>query len=127
MLNLYAHTRYFVYQGYVNMLKSFDGLCGLVTNELQRELLSGDVFIFFNRRRTCVKVLSWELDGFSIYYKRLERGTYAFLADATQGKARILTQAQLLLILQGISLSQVSYRRRYTKTVLLSTPAAAAE
>ena len=121
MLSLHPNTRYYVYQGYVNMLKSFDGLCGLVTNELHRELLTGDVFIFFNRRKTCIKVLAWESDGFSIYYKRLEKGTYEFVPDATQGSDRVIAHAQLLLLLQGISLQRVHYRPRYKKTGALST------
>lgn len=55
MLSLHPGTRYFVYQGYVNMLKSFNGLCGIVTNELRQDLLTDDVFIFFNKRRTASK------------------------------------------------------------------------
>ena len=58
------------------MGKSFDGLSGIATNEMKAPLLSGDVFIFLNRRRTHIKMLQWQLDGFGIYYKRLEQGTF---------------------------------------------------
>jgi transposase len=56
------------------MRKSFDGLCGLVQNNLHRNPLSGDVFIFLNKLCTHIKLLHWEEGGFVLYYKRLERG-----------------------------------------------------
>ena len=58
------------------MRKSFDGLSGLVKQEMKQHLLSGDVFIFINRRRNQVKLLSRDKDGLSVYYKRLEKGTF---------------------------------------------------
>ncbi len=91
MLSLHPGARYFAYQGYVNMLKSFNG-CGIVTNELHRDLLTGDVFIFFNKRRSCIKVLAWESDGFSIYYKRLQKGTFEFSPDETHGKGALMVK-----------------------------------
>jgi transposase len=58
------------------MRKSFNGLQGIVTNQLRRDALSGEVFIFMNRRRDQVKMLVWDRSGFVIYYKRLERGRF---------------------------------------------------
>ena len=58
------------------MRKGFDGLCGLVQNEFAKDALSGDIFIFFNQRHTHIKLLQWQGDGFAMYYKRLEKGTY---------------------------------------------------
>lgn len=121
MLSLSPLTRYFVYQGYANMLKSFNGLCGIVTNELGRDLLTGDVFIFFNKRKTSVKILTWEMDGFAIYYKQLEKGTFEFTPNDADGKGAAISYSQLLLILEGISLSRVHYRPRYKKKMELST------
>lgn len=59
-----------------DMRKGFNGLCGLVRNEFLQNPLSGDVFIFINRPRNRIKLLHWQGDGFAIYYKRLEKGTY---------------------------------------------------
>jgi hypothetical protein len=108
------------------MRKSFNGLCGIVTNELHQDILGNDVFIFFNKRKTHIKLLAFEGDGFAIYYKRLEQGSYEFTADSSPGKSSLLSYSQLLLILQGISLKKVSYRRRYKKICELSTPEAVA-
>lgn len=110
MLTLSAHQRYFVYKGYTDMRKSFDGLTGLVRNDLKRNPVSGDVFIFFNRPRTHVKILFWERDGFALYYKRLEQGTFEVPSTESEGE---ITAQTLSLILQGIILSSVKRKKRF--------------
>lgn len=125
MLSIHPTTRYFLYQSHIDMRKSFDGLCGVVTNEMHRDILSNDVFIFFNKRKTHIKLLAFEGDGFAIYYKRLEEGTYEFTADNSSDKSSLLSYSQLLLIRQGISLKKIQYRKRYKKTQELSTPGVA--
>jgi transposase len=102
--------RYFLYRHHADMRKGFDGLSGLVRDGLQKNPLSGDVFIFFNKRRTQVKLLVWDQDGFSIYYKRLEGGTYELPSTSSTE----LRSDELMLILQGISLKSVRRRKRYT-------------
>ncbi len=95
------------------MRKGFDSLSGLVTLQLQMNALSGAVFIFFNKKRNQVKLLVWEGDGFAMYYKRLEKGTYELPAmDDTNTRASVNAR-QLQLILQGISLSSIRIRKRY--------------
>lgn len=94
------------------MRKGFDGLCGLVRQELGKDPLSGDIFIFFNRRRNQVKLLLWERDGFSLYHKRLERGTYELPSVPLTTSSEINVQ-ELLLILQGISLKHIRRRQRF--------------
>lgn len=58
------------------MRKGFDSLCGIISSQMQLEIMGGTIFIFFNKKRNQVKLLLWEGDGLSIYYKRLEKGTY---------------------------------------------------
>ncbi|MEO8474493.1 MAG: IS66 family insertion sequence element accessory protein TnpB [Chryseolinea sp.] len=109
MLSLSSSCRYFLYRHPTDMRKGFDGLSGLVRDGLQKDPLSGDVFIFFNKRRSQVKLLLWERDGFSMYYKRLEQGTYELpLSTSTE-----LKSSELMLILQGISLKSVRRRKRF--------------
>lgn len=103
------------------MRKSFDGLCGLVTNEMHQAVISGDVFIFLNKRKTHIKLLVWEGDGFAIYYKRLEAGTYELPGGVSPEKSLSISWIQLMLILQGVSLKKVHYRKRYQKMGKLST------
>ena len=76
MFALTAQQSYFLYHQPTDMRKGFNGLSGLVRNELGKNPLSGDVFIFINRRRNRMKLLVWEDSGFVLYYKILEQGTF---------------------------------------------------
>ena len=113
MLALNSSTRYLLYHRATDMRKGFSGLSGLVNNELNTPVMNGDVFIFLNKRRNQIKLLQWDRDGFAIYHKRLEAGTFELPASATQDIQGVITSGQLALILQGISLKQVFYRKRY--------------
>ena len=99
------------------MRKGFDSLCGMVISQMHHDVLGGAVFIFFNRPRNQVKLLLWEGDGFALYHKRLEQGTYELptcgCADQQQPPSASLTAQQLQLILQGISLKSIRKRKRY--------------
>ena len=113
MISISKAYRYFMYSKRADMRKGFNGLCGLVRNEFLQNPLSGDVFIFINRPRNRIKLLHWQGDGFAIYYKRLEKGTYE-IPEINAASASIEIDAQqLLLILEGISLLSVKKRRRY--------------
>jgi transposase len=116
MLSLPPSCRYFMYRHQADMRKGFDGLSGLVRDGLQQDPLSGDVFIFFNKRRNQVKLLLWERDGFSIYHKRLEQGTYELPSLTVSSSSVELRSDELMLILQGISLTSVRRRKRFALT-----------
>jgi transposase len=95
------------------MRKSFDGLTGIVQNELKADPLSAAIFIFLNRRRNQVKLLLWEGNGFSLYHKRLEKGSYE-LPSSGDGQLSVTMEADLLLLLlKGISLRHIRRRKRY--------------
>jgi len=68
MLSLSSQQRYFLYRGVTDMRKGFNGLNGLVRQHLQQDPLSGDVFLFLNRRRDRIKLLMWDKTGFALYY-----------------------------------------------------------
>ena len=93
------------------MRKSFDGLSGIVRNALQKNPLTGDIFIFLNRRRNQIKLLLFEGDGFSIYHKRLERGTYEIPGGSEDHL--VLRYNELQFILQGVLLKSVRHRKRF--------------
>lgn len=108
MITFGAAQRYYLFQEATDMRKSFDGLCGLVTECMGRDPLSGEVFVFINRRRTHMKLLVWDRSGFVLYYKRLERGTI----ERPHGE--VLSWQQLVFMLEGVSLQSARYRKRYT-------------
>lgn len=111
MIALGPAQRYFLYREPADMRKSFDGLCGLVQSELGRDPLSGDVFIFLNRRRTHIKLLVWDRSGFVLYYKRLEQGTFEMPSAAEREP---ITWHQLVLMLEGVTVESLRLRKRYT-------------
>src|SRR3954449_10359479 len=114
MLHLSAACRYFLYTGYTDMRKGFDSLCGIVSSRMNQNALNGAVFIFFNKKHNQVKLLLWEGDGFAMYYKRLEQGTYE--VPAADNSTLCISSEQLQLILHGISLKSVRRRKRYQHT-----------
>lgn len=95
------------------MRKGFDSLSGLVSSQMNEDALSGSVFIFFNKKHNQVKLLLWEGDGFAMYYKRLEQGTYELPVADNKNHGLSISSQQLQLILQGISLKSVRRRKRY--------------
>lgn len=95
------------------MRKSYDGLGGLVRQGLGRDPLSGEVFIFLNRRRTQMKLLVWDRSGFVIWGKRLERGTFELPRSSEAGAGMVLSWEELVLILEGVRLGSVQRRKRY--------------
>ncbi len=107
MIGVGPSHRYYLYREPTDMRKSFDGLCGLVRGEMKRDPLSGDVFIFINRRRTHVKLLVWDRSGFVLYYKRLEEGTFEL------PKTDVPSWDQLIMMLEGVVMEKVRYRKRY--------------
>ena len=97
------------------MRKSYDGLSGLVRQGMGRDPLSGEVFIFLNRRRTMIKILVWDRSGFVVWSKRLERGTFELPRNTQAGASVPLRWEELVMILEGVSLSSVQRRKRYSR------------
>lgn len=108
-----ASCKYYLYRSPTDMRKGFDSLCGIVTSELRMNVLSGSVFIFINKKRGQVKLLLWEGDGFAIYYKRLEKGTYELPATNDNTNNIAISNEALQYILQGVFLKSVRKRKRY--------------
>jgi transposase len=84
----------------VDMRKSFDGLAEIVRAFLGHDPLSGNLFVFRNKSSQRLKILWWDRGGLTIYYKRLERGTFRF--PTTQDSAVAVDSSQLLRLLDGL-------------------------
>ena len=112
MFGLEDSRRYYVCQRYVRMNMGINGLSKIVSNELRRPLLNGDVFIFFGKKRQMVKLLCWDGDGFLLYQKRLEKGTFELPRFRPDLKAAEMPYRTLSAIMRGVSLKSVRYRNR---------------
>jgi len=116
MLSLANQVRIFLARDPVDMRKSFHGLVGLTESVLGEDPLSGDLFVFINRRRDRIKLLYWGGTGFCIWYQQLEQGSYQLPDAAKAGAEGIeITASQLSLILDGIDLASVRQRPRYRR------------
>ncbi|MDQ6903943.1 MAG: IS66 family insertion sequence element accessory protein TnpB [Bacteroidota bacterium] len=113
MIHISDKCRYLLYNGQADMRKSFHGLAAIVTYQMQQNVLNGDVYIFISKRRNAIKLLRFEGDGFALFYKRLEKGTFELPACNPPSGAVLISDNELIFILKGVALKQVKYRLRY--------------
>lgn len=115
MLSITRFHRCYLYRGNTDMRKGVDSLCGLVRNELGKDPMSGEIYVFFCRARRRVKLLLWDQDGFALYQKRLEKGTFEMIDGNTIHQG--ITSEQLNFVLSGVILKKVKLRPRYQHTI----------
>ena len=113
MLSFPSGVRLFVATEPADMRKSFSGLSGLVIGEFNMDPLTGDLFIFINRRATQVRILFWDGDGYCVLAKRLERGTFRRVENASGERHVEIHAAELAMLFAGIDAERVSRRKRY--------------
>ena len=116
MMHLPASVRVYLCLTACDMRKSFDSLHALVREYLELDAFGGHLFVFTSRRRDRVKILYWDRDGFALWSKRLEEGTYAVpLGDGAGERRREITAQELGALLSGIDLTEAVRRKRYRR------------
>lgn len=113
LLNVHEDCKYHLYRKETDMRKSFNSLSGIIKNELGKIIKEGDVFIFINKPRTHIKLLRWERNGFTLFYRKLEKGAFEIPVFNHDDRSMQITSDQLNFILKGISLKEVKYRKTY--------------
>jgi transposase len=103
MLNINPSTKVFICSEPIDMRYSFDALSGLVSKHFGLNPLCGHIFVFFSRQGDRMKLLSWDLDGFALYYKRLERGTYSWIKDLNLNEGGEIQASDFAMIVTGIN------------------------
>ena len=98
-----------------NLSYSFDSLMGKAQEIFEQDPLSGHLFLFLNRNRDRIKVLFWDRDGFAIFYKRLEVGTFEMPSAENNAQGIELNESQLNKLLGGIDLRTGRRRKRYRR------------
>ena len=111
MLTIGAKGQIFLVAGVTDMRKAFNTLAAVVRNDLHRDPLTGDLFVFCNRRKDRIKILAFERGGFWLAAKRLESGTFAWPEIPTPDHE--LSVEELTLLLGGIDLKSTVRRRWY--------------
>jgi len=116
MMHLPASVRVYLCLTSCDMRKSFDSLQALVRDYLDLDPFAGHLFVFSSRRRDRVKVLYWDRDGFALWSKRLEEGTYALpVGESPKEVRREITTQELGALLSGIDLASAVRRKRYKR------------
>ena len=110
MFSLTSSQRYYLCAQPTDMRKGFDALAGLVRSQMQHDPTNGSVYVFMNKSRNLIKLLHWEYGGFTLYYKRLEKGVFERPAPEQNQQ---ITWSQLMLVVQGIALRSVVKKSRY--------------
>ena len=115
MIHLPVSVRVYLCTSPCDMRRSFDGLHAQVTGAMKLDAFAGHLFVFSNRRKDRVKILYWDRDGFAVWAKRLEEGTYAMPFDEENELQREITAQELGALLSGIDLSVAKRRKRYQR------------
>ena len=117
MLSLSHCQRIFLARAPADMRKGINGLAALVCEQLDRDPLSGDAFVFVSSHRRMVKILVWDVSGYWLAHKRLERGTFAVAGRLGSRAARgshAVSVAEVMAILEGIEIRTATYHQHYT-------------
>lgn len=99
-----------------DMRKGFDSLAALVREGLGYDPLSGHLFLFVGRHKDRLKLLYWDKDGFALWYKRLEEGTFRLPAAKKVGASVELKASELAMLLAGIDLTSIKRRKRFARS-----------
>jgi transposase len=99
-----------------DMRKGFDSLAYLVESSMALDPFSGHLFVFRSRRGDRIKILYWDADGYVLWYKRLEKGSFRFPTAAAHATGHVeIKAADLMMILDGVDLASVRRQRRYSR------------
>lgn len=118
MLNFSPAMRIFVSTKPVDMRRSFDGLLELAQSTICQDPYAGHLFLFRSRRGNLIKALWWDLDGWAIFAKRLEVGTFRFPdVRFVNGEYEPLEieRADLMMLLEGIDTGKAKRTKRYRR------------
>jgi transposase len=115
MIHLPASVRVYLCLQPCDMRRSFDGLHALVRDHLRLDAFAGHLYLFFSKRRDRLKILYWDRDGFALWAKRLEEGSFAIPRSASDEHGIEMTSEELAALLSGIDLSTAQRPKRYRR------------
>jgi transposase len=90
--------------GAVDMRKAIDGLSILVSSRFALDPFAGSIFAFSNRRRTMVKLLYWDVNGFALWMKRLDRSKFRW--PESRNEVLKMGHRELRWLLDGLEVNQ---------------------
>lgn len=113
MFALTKSMDYYLCPGYVDLRKGIYTLYQIIKSEMKRNPLSNEVFIFLGKNRRCVKILHWDNDGFLLYHKKLEKGSYEVPVFHSLEDSYRLSWRTFVLMMEGVSMRSARFRKRF--------------
>lgn len=116
MLTVSSSLKVYLCTQSTDMRKNFDGLSQVVTDYLGEEPLSGSLFVFRNKCGDKLKILYWDTNGFAIWYKLLQEGTFKFPEQKSKSGSIQISQAQLMSLLSGLEIPptpKLNHKKRF--------------
>ena len=115
-------VRVFLCLAPMDMRRSFDALAAAAQQVMRADPLSGHLFVFRSRRGDRVKILYWDRDGYALWYKRLEEGTFRLPRLDPEQRSIQLRASELAMLLDGIDLASIKRSRRFSVPPKISGP-----
>ncbi len=106
MLAISSNARIFFFRESVDMRKGIEGLSSLVETFCSGELVTGAYFVFISRSKNKMKVLYWDNDGFAIWWKRLEKGSFNLVGNSKM----LIDRKEFFMLLEGITPQRIQNR-----------------
>jgi transposase len=113
MFALTKSMHYYLCPGHVDMRKGIYSLFRIVKSEMKRNPLSGEVFLFLGKNRRCIKILHWENDGFLLYHKKLESGSYEVSKNHVFNDGYAIEWRTFVLMMEGVAINSARFRKRH--------------
>ena len=115
MLSIAPAPTIFLHTDATDMRKNFDGLTGIIRGNFGGDPADGSLFLFVNKQRDRIKAMWWDGDGYVLWYKRLEQGTFEVVPARDGAKRMRIDSTQLAMILGGVRLESVRRRKRFSR------------
>jgi len=96
-----------------SMVIYINSLSGLVIDHLDGNKTEERVYLFVNRRRDKIKILQWQRNGYLLYYKRLEEGTFKFPEYEIEHGLIELSYTEIIMLIDGISIINLKRHKRF--------------
>ncbi len=114
MFGLGLATKIYIAVEAVDMRKGFEGLYGLVRDQLGQDPLSGHLFLFTNRSKTRLKALVWDGSGLWVCAKRLEKGRFRW-PGAGNARSVVMRPEELAMLVNGLDVAQGRPRKNWLR------------
>jgi transposase len=83
----------------VDFRNGIDGLCRICREVMESDPFSGYLFVFLNKRKTSIKILCYDSQGFWLCQKRLSEGRFRWWPQGTNGGNHRLAVHELQLLI----------------------------